>query len=56
MMYTYDRERPMLRHHRYTRPWPSVLISLARVGVPVEALWALLQKLAGAELPADTRR
>ena len=34
---------------RLSFPWSSALISLARVGVPVEALWGILSKLAGAE-------
>ena len=46
MMYVYG-WAPV--HHRSTPPWSSALISLARVGVPVEVLWAILWKLAGAE-------
>jgi len=44
-----------LVHHHYTAPWPSALIALARVGVPVEALWTIIRKLAEAESPADER-
>lgn len=49
-------KRLVSAHHRDTPPWSSALISLARVGVPVEALWAILVKLAGVKSPVDTRR
>ncbi|MDO8700384.1 MAG: hypothetical protein Q7J56_01885 [Deltaproteobacteria bacterium] len=49
-------KRLVSAHHRYTAPWSSALITLARVGEPVEALWAIHVKLAGVKSPADRQR